>query len=235
MKILICDDNELACMKLREQLEAYGKLNRVKLQIESICSGEAALDKLKGESYHVLFLNIEMSEQSGIQVGKRIREELCNYNLEIVYISAECSYAMELFEIKTFDFLLKPVSEENLFRVMDRLLIVLQESGRGFSYYKKGKVVCCPLREIYYFESQLKKTAIVTVQGRDEFYGSLKQIYEELKEDNFFYCHKSLLINYQKVRAFHYDKLLLENGEEIEISQAKRKEIRQLANKWRRE
>ena len=37
-------------------------------------------------------------------------------------------------------------------------------------------------------------------------------------------------MNYDRVAEFHYDKLVLDNGEELEISQAKRKEVRKLSS-----
>ena len=113
---------------------------------------------------------------------------------------------------------------------MDKLMNTLNRSGEMFVYHKKGQTARCKMEDILYFESQLKKTIIVTTQRTDEFYASLKDIYEELKDKRFFYCHKSILVNYDRVAEFHYDKLVLDNGEELEISQAKRKDVRKLSN-----
>ena len=69
----------------------------------------------------------------------------------------------------------------------------------------------------------------MTRQKEDEFYAPLKDIYEELKVKKFFYCHKSILVNYDRVAEFRYDRLVLDNGKELEISQSKRKEVRRLS------
>ena len=188
------------------------------------------LQKLKEEQWDVLFLDIEMPNINGVEVGTRVREQLQNYGLKIIYVSSQRGYAMDLFKVDTFDFLIKPVKYEELEEVMNKLMNTLNRSGEMFVYHKKGQTARCKMEDILYFESQLKKTIVVTRQKTDEFYASLKDIYEELKDKRFFYCHKSILVNYDRVAEFHYDKLVLDNGEELEISQAKRKEVRRLSS-----
>ena len=61
--------------------------------------GEALCDFLERSSntLDALFLDINLDTTDGIQVGNFIREKLDNYETKIVYISADSSYAMELF------------------------------------------------------------------------------------------------------------------------------------------
>lgn len=70
------------------------------------------------------------------------------------------------------------------------------------------------------------------LEGSDEYYASLKEIYETIKQHRFFYCHKSLLVNYDAVRVFYTNYLVLVNNETLEISQGRRKEVRNLVRKW---
>lgn len=230
MKILICDDDELFGEELERKLEQYEINHRDEFDLHRVTCPEAALEKLQAESWDVLFLDIEMPKINGVEVGTRVREQLQNYGLKIIYVSSQRGYAMDLFKVDTFDFLIKPVAYEELAEVMDKLMNTLNRSGEMFVYHKKGQTARCKMEDILYFESQLKKTIIVTTQRTDEFYASLKDIYEELKDKRFFYCHKSILVNYDRVAEFHYDKLVLDNGEELEISQAKRKDVRKLSN-----
>ena len=229
MKILICDDDELFSEDLEKKLEQYEINHRDEFDIHVVNHGEEALTKLKEEQWDVLFLDIEMPNINGVEVGTRVREQLQNYGLKIIYVSSQRGYAMDLFKVDTFDFLIKPVAYNELEAVMEKLMNTLNRSGEMYVYRKKGQTARCKMEDILYFESQLKKTIIVTRQKTDEFYASLKDIYEELKDKRFFYCHKSILVNYDRVAEFHYDKLVLDNGEELEIRQAKRKEVRKLS------
>ena len=230
MRILICDDDPVFCDELERDLEQYEIIHRLEFEILKVFSGEQALDALAQGDWDVLFMDIEMPTINGVEAGKRVREQLQNYGLKIIYVSSQRGYAMDLFKVDTFDFLIKPVKYEELEEVMDKLMNTLNRGGEMFVYHKKGQTARCKMEDILYFESQLKKTIVVTRQKTDEFYASLKDIYEELKDKRFFYCHKSILVNYDRVAEFHYDKLVLDNGEELEISQAKRKEVRKLSS-----
>lgn len=229
MRILICDDDPVFCDELERDLEQYEIIHRLEFEILKVFSGEQALDALAQGDWDVLFMDIEMPTINGVEAGKRVREQLQNYSLKIIYVSSRQEYAMDLFKVDTFDFLIKPVAYEELEAVLDKLQKTLDRNGEMFVYRKKGQAVRCRLEDILYFESWLKKTIIVTRQKEDEFYAPLKDIYEELKDKKFFYCHKSILVNYDRVTEFHYDRLVLDNGKELEISQSKRKEVRRLS------
>ena len=228
IRILICDDDRAFGDGLEKLLERCEIERRDEYEIRKVFSGEEALQALREGQWDALFLDIEMPGISGVEAGLRVREQLQNYGLKIVYVSSRPGYAMDLFRVNTFDFLIKPVSYESLEAVMDKLTRTLDRGGEMFVYHKKGQTARRRIGEILYFVSRLKKTEIVTDGGTDEFYAPLKEIYEQLKDRGFFYCHKSILVNYDRVKEFHYDRLVLDNGGELEISQAKRKEVRRM-------
>ena len=66
-----------------------------------------------------------------------------------------------------------------------------------------------------------------TTEGQDEFYGSLEDIHKELKSDNFFFIHKSYLINVSFVKVFKYERMVMADDAELPISQSRRKKIRE--------
>ena len=92
-------------------------------------SGEQALDALAQGDWDVLFMDIEMPTINGVEAGKRVREQLQNYSLKIIYVSSRQEYAMDLFKVDTFDFLIKPVAYEELEAVLDKLQKTLDRNG----------------------------------------------------------------------------------------------------------
>ena len=84
------------------------------------------------------------------------------------------------------------------------------------------------MQNILYFESKDRKVKIVTFDKTDEFYGSLDDIYQQLKDFGFVSIHRSYLINYNNVESFKYDSLTMLNGENLKISQSKKKYLRDL-------
>ena len=62
--------------------------------------------------YHLIFLDIEFPNMNGVDLGKKIRGRIGDIRTQIGFISAKDSYAMELFSVHPFDFIIKPVSKE---------------------------------------------------------------------------------------------------------------------------
>lgn len=233
LSIAICDDDVLICSNLEKILMEYAKKTLIDFEIETYYSGESLYEDLKkGSYYDLIFLDIELKQDSGIEVGQRIREELRLESIQIVYISAYDSYAMDLFRIHTMDFLIKPLNKERVGAVLDRVINLLNISGRVFTYKSGRDRKKVLIRDILYFKSNKREIHLVMINGTVDFYGVLDQIIDSLKEFQFFTCHKSYLVNYNQVKDFRYETLIMSNGDVIPVSQKKRKEIRRLQMEW---
>ena len=86
----------------------------------------------------LLFLDIELINTDGIKVGNFIREEMENMETDIVYISSNSSYAMNLFRLQPIDFLIKPLTEERIEEVMLRAIKQYARKRQMFDYQIKG-------------------------------------------------------------------------------------------------
>lgn len=220
-KIAVCDDNEILCLEIKKELLEL--LNEIELKIDVFFSGEDLENNLiNGLEYDLLILDIELGLLGGIEIGKIIREKLDNNIIQIIYISAKKSYAMELFEIRPFDFLVKPINFTKLEEVVLKAILISGVKIGYFEFVINKKAYKYSLNSILYFESKGRKIKIVTVDGKKEFYGKIKNVYYELKEKNFYLIHNSYLINYSKVKEQRYESVKLICGEEIPISRNNR-------------
>lgn len=226
--IAIVDDDEIVCSQIEALLINYRQENNIALETHVFSSGEDFCQSLdKGLEIDLIFLDIQLFELSGIEVGKKIREQLNNYLTEIIFISAKEEYAMELFEIHPFNFLIKPLSGEKIIKNLELSLRIGNDNANYFLYRtgKDSKKVAA--ENIQYFESIKHKVIIHTTEGCDEFYGRLDEIYKQLKDTGFLFIHKSYLVNYKYINSFSYKAVGLKSGIELPISQARRKEIRE--------
>lgn len=180
-KIGICDDDKILCSVLEEQIYELSKEIELKVDVEVWYSGESIQNDLKkGIELDLLFLDIELVQKNGIAVGNFIRNEMENMQTHIVYISSKESYAMQLFKVQPLDFLIKPVSAENIREVLIRSVKQKSSADACFEYQKGNSVFRVPIRNIAYFMSMDKKIIIVKKDGKEEFYGKLKNIAETL-------------------------------------------------------
>lgn len=233
-RIGICDDDKELCSGLEEQIYQTAKELSVKADVEVWYSGESILKDLgNGTRLDLLFLDIELVRENGISVGKFIRGEMEDIQTHIVYISAKQGYAMQLFKIQPLDFLVKPISDEQIREVFARSIRQRQSLKSCFGYQKGSAVFRVPTKDIAYFTSMDKKIRLVTKDGEEEFYGKLKNIMEELPAD-FMMIHKSHIVNQLYVSEYAYDSVKMSDGTVLSISKPYRKEVRGKIKQYRR-
>ena len=96
-------------------------------------------------------------------------------------------------------------------------------------HYKYGHdTYWVDVNSILYFKSNGRKIRIIALNGKDEFYGSLKSVIDRLSEQVFFSPHKSYLVNYSFIRSFQSDCIIMINGDEIPIAKGRRDDISKL-------
>lgn len=77
-----------------------------------------ALKKVNILKPDIIFLDIEMPEMNGLELAKRANSD--GYKGEIVFFTAYKQYAMEAFSVSALGYLLKPVMDEELRKVVER-------------------------------------------------------------------------------------------------------------------
>ncbi len=104
-RIGICDDEQLTCSELENYINEIFECKDDEAEIYVWNSGEALKkDISNGVKIDILFLDIELLDSNGIELGKYIRNYMKNMSMNIVYISSMTEYAMELFKIHPYDF-----------------------------------------------------------------------------------------------------------------------------------
>ncbi len=163
-----------------------------------------ALKYLKDSSIDVVFLDINMPELDGMSLGKIISK--INENIKIVFITAYRDYAAEAFEIKAFDYLLKPYSDKRIKEVLENLTKEREtEISKDVNRINKitglldNKMFVISLDDIYYIEVDEKDSLIYT---KDAVYTSkvkISKLEEILPKEKFYRTHRSYIVNLDKI------------------------------------
>ncbi|WP_353092917.1 response regulator [Tissierella praeacuta] len=86
LRIAICDDESSICNQLEEILDMLEKGFSKKLQIDIFYSGEELCSYLSKDNYYdIIFLDIELKEMNGVEVGQVIRDKMLNETTQIIY------------------------------------------------------------------------------------------------------------------------------------------------------
>jgi len=231
--IAICDDETKIGAELECALTKILNNLNVKHEIDVFFAGEELCKKLEAKThYDLIFLDIEFAkdELSGVEMGRLIRDNHKNNIVSIVYISWEKKYAMDLFDIRPLHFLVKPLNYEKLEKVIRTFLEIAGLWSGVLSYNIGYDTFKVPLKDILYLENQERKIILYLASGKsEEFYGSLKWVYEEqLKRFDFLFIHASYVVNYDYITTVEYSQLFLANKElPLPISKHRRNDVRE--------
>ena len=232
MKIAICDDDISFTSKLEEIIKQesvnYGK----KPEIDVFFDGETLVKSIEdGQSYSMIFLDIEMKRMNGITAARRIRQ-LDRYTL-IIYISSYDDYLKELFEVEPFRFISKPLQLQKLKQYFGEAIRKIEGLNNIYSYSYNKEEYTVPIKEIVYFESNKRLINIRLNDGTEQsFYGKLNNIEKEIQKINkhFIRIHQSFLVNYSYIKSMTYSEVVLECKDEeyvLRISEDRRSTVRQ--------
>lgn len=226
LNIAICDDDIQITGKIEGLLQDISKRNFVDTEIEVFWNGKSLADAIAaGERYDVIYLDIEMDKEDGISAARRIRSY--DKNVRIIYVTSHESYMRESFEVRPFQFLVKPVTDKIMEKCFKSVYEDINSEDFYFRYSYQRMNHKVPIKDILYFESNKRKIFIVTEQEILELYGKLNEIEETLKtcKISFLRVHQSFLVNYKHISGQSYDSVVMDNGQKISISEDRRKII----------
>lgn len=221
IKIAICDDEKVACELLLQKVLSYMDEWKEPCEIECFFSAAGLLQTPC--FFDLFFLDIQMPEQDGIALAKKIRE---NENRgTIIFITALAEYVYDAFEVEAFDYICKPIDDMRLQKTLDRAIKKLRESEKNCLFVQTMNwCKSVKLDEIYYCEVMNRKIYLHTKTGVVEYYCKLKDIEKQL-DYRFVRCHRSYLVNLDFLLEYTNGHITLENGEHIPVSRLRHRDF----------
>lgn len=114
--ILICDDDDVLCYILKEQLLSNG------YDVDVVYDGQFAIDTLKKTTYDLLLLDLHMRQIQGEEVLKFAHEEYSSMQVIILTGAGDMRSAINCIKLGAYDFISKPYETENILLVIQRAL-----------------------------------------------------------------------------------------------------------------
>ena len=215
LSIAVCDDEIIECCnmarKIKDILEEMGR----PCIVRQFQSGGELLQAL--ESFDIVFLDIIMQDLDGMKTAQIFREKASDKI--IIFVSSSREYVFEAYDVEAFQYLLKPVDDRKLKRVLQKAVLKTERCSREFiivsSERQKKKVF---LDDIYYFEIKGRVVDVHGPEGIFTYYEQIGELENKLCDKGFFRCHKSYLVNLKYVDVYNRREVTLENGERIVIA-----------------
>lgn len=236
IKIAICDDEKEICSKVESTILRFAEEEKIKVEINVFYLAQKLLEHMKNDHrFDLIFLDIEMEQLTGIELGNLVRNEFNDDDTRIVYISWNEGHAMDLFRIRPYHFLVKPIEDhrndiKKIIRDVNEILV----RDKQFYCYQVGKQFAKEhYANILFFSSENRVVKMHTLQGDVVFYAKLDQVESDVEGKVFLRIHKSLLINTRHVKRFLGTEVEMDNGMILEISKKYRDGVNLFAmNIW---
>lgn len=227
MRIAVCDDEAAQRQLLKKYLEEWARRNKVILETELFDSGESLLFAWEdNRGYDLLILDIEMGKLSGMELAWEIRKK--DDEIPILFVTGYDKYMLQGFEVSALHYLLKPVSREKLFEILDKLRMKRKQEEKIFFQMEDGPV-SLPLSKIWYIEAMAHQSILYT---EDEKYTLRSSIGEAVRQlagrKEFVRCHRSYLVNIQHIAAITKPELILDDKRRLPLSRSAEKEVNRL-------
>lgn len=242
IKVLIVDDAEQARVLLRLMLAELAP--DVEIVGEASNAFEAWEEIIKKQP-EVVFLDIEMPGRSGIELARQLMslEKIPH----VVFTTAYDNYAIEAFRLSALDYLLKPINEDHLLEVMNKLrrlqkvsVDVQQINGLIKNLQQSDtKLITIPvfngyenveLDRIIYIKADGSYSHVIQKADKTLTVSKNLKYFESLLEnhENFIRVHRSCIISLKHVRK--YDKsgrgtIIMVNDTEIDLARERRTEF----------
>lgn len=209
---IICDDEPRLAEALRAQLKvAWPELNVLALGQ----SGGEALSLIAEHEPDIAFLDIRMPGLSGIDVARQLVDS--EAAPRIVFVTAYDQHAIEAFDARAVDYLLKPVKAERLAETITRLKASINDPAlpsvdqklvdalrqistaerkflRWLNCGQGSEIDVIATGEVLFFQSRDKYTAVITADKERYVRTPIRDLLNELDPDEFWQVHRSSVI-----------------------------------------
>lgn len=218
LRIAVCDDSSDFLQRAVELIEKWSEQSGIPAEIYRFDNGDALIAKNASVRMDIIFLDIIMPLQNGIDTAKELRQS--DNAVKIVFLTSSPEFALESYDVKASGYLLKPVT-------YDKLKEILDECSSAFDAEPKNTVLKTTFgyqkiffHDIEYLEAQNKKVIFYlrtgkTVRAFDPLY-LLESRFTE--SDGFFKCHRSYLVYLPNVDHFNQTEVITKSGHTVPIA-----------------
>lgn len=217
-RIAICDDEPEQVERLKAIVAQWSGESGVPCAVEAFPSAEALWFACEDGGFDILLLDVEMKELSGVELAKRLRA--AGSRGEIVFVTSHFEFAGEGYEVDALHYLVKPVSKEKMFQVLEKAAARLSAEPPSVVIACGGETLKLYEPDILYVES-FRHDIVIHTKEREYRIKENISAFEEKLSKAFFRIHRSYLVSLKEVIRIGKTSVTLEGGVELPVARGK--------------
>jgi two-component system LytT family response regulator len=250
VRVLVVDDEPLTRTALANLLAQRSDVEGYELADNA----QQALATLRASAFDILLLDIHMPDMSGLQLVERLSTEE-RPPPAVVFITAYQEHAVEAFEKRAVDYVLKPFVPRRVHEALDNAmrrsnqeratrllepvgsLRLLPERSNRIAIKDKGRIVFVDVAEVISVEAHGNYVLLQQKAGTYLLRETLAGIAEKLRPHGFIRIHRSVLVNTAFVDVIQPESdgdyvLRTKTGKQYHVTRTYRDSLKGLARFW---
>ncbi len=243
IKVIIIDDNADVRLLIEKLLADHPQIKIIG-QARNCSEAIALISKKEPD---VILLDIEMPDGSGFDVLKHFPNPL----FKTIVISAYNQYAINALKLSAVDYLLKPITREELIESIEQTVKNIEDQEAQYGLLKKylkqspniDRLVIpsdthkktIMFSEILFLKSDGGYSLFYTIDGHHIITSRSIKYYDEILPSNFFFrTHKSFIVNFEHILSIPTGRsgvIEIANDQEAQLSVRRASKFR----KWYKE
>lgn len=218
MYIAVCDDQIEELEVVSNLLRLWQENHQTALRCKTFRNATELLDAAEKERFTLYLLDVMMPGISGMEAARAIRD--FDTVAGIVFLTSSPSFAYESYGVRALDYLLKLISSNNLFPVLDRLFRKENKSLQGLTIKCGSTLIRIPFFQLSYVEVNGKHLYFNLTDGSvREVFGALIDYESQLlSRPEFMRVHRSYIVNMLHVSELSSANLRTFSGATLPVS-----------------
>jgi DNA-binding LytR/AlgR family response regulator len=226
MNAAIVDDMVTECEILCRLLKQYEMEQQQTVQIKAFHSGRELLYDYIPGSFDVVFMDIFLDNENGVDCALKLRQLDADVNL--IFLTTSSEFGVKSYDVRAADYIIKPATLEKLSRALHYCKIAEAQSEPAITVNTKYQPLEITLHRILYADFQNRSACIHLKDCLISVSGSFSELSAQLTDyPQFMSCFKGIVVNLKEVREVCGDSLILKNGEQLPVSRRLQRQVQQ--------
>ena len=227
LKIALLDDDKTALLISKGAIENFFQEKNIAISLDAFSSPVNFLAMAKEENYRLVFLDIDMPEFNGLEVGKKLKE--FNSQTDIIYLSQREDLVFDTLVLHPFGFIRKSKIIQDFANVLELFVntsLNTNSENKKITISSKTETISADIDTVMYIEGNRNYQTFYLKDGSvfdaRVLMGDLEI---KLKEHGFIRVHKGYLVNYLFIRQIGTNEVALTNNKVLPLSNKRKDEI----------
>lgn len=217
MRIAIVDDIASERETLKKRITGQAVRLSLDAAILDYTSGPDFLSDARKEHFDLVFLDIYMGSENGVDMAEQLRR--FDKDCLLVFTTVSPDHALDGFRVRALHYLVKPYKETDLAALFDEIAKHFPIMDKYIEINAASGIVRLRLQDILYAEHYQHQVYIYSAAGGQIVARlTFRKFTASLTDGRFFLCSRGVLVNMEHAKDFDGTDFILKNGKRISVS-----------------